>query len=267
MNNNIDEVEKFAYSFPSLSIKEYDELLKNKSLDNQKKFINGFIQYIFRISKSFYLKNEESFNAYYDFEELFNDGIILAMELYQKNYYCSTDKYKTFCNYCHYYFFDLGNLIINSYFAKISPVTYYKLKDVIDIRRKAFEEYGSTYSDHELIEKANIPKEIAKKVVFETPLLDNSLEVEYEDMILDKVFNESLHNELMKALNELRNNAKNAILEIFGISDENIERYEQSNADYARKVHLSRSRVQKIKNKGLERIKENHPELKKYLTR
>ena len=251
MNDKIKYYEKFVSSFPKLTIKEFESLLNNHTIDNKNRFLEGFMHYILRMSKKLYRLNIEYFNAYYDFEDLFNDGVILASEMFlAKKFY-----FKNFGTFEKYYFTIFTSKLLNTYFIKVGPPAWLRVKEILNYKMQ-------NISNDEICNLTGFSKRVVDNVRTCEYLIDTESEQEcFEDMVIDKIIKESIVRKVTMIMHELPFDEEELISVLYGINGREI----MGERTLAQNYYVSRQWINFKRNKVLKKIKNENENLKEYL--
>lgn len=251
MEEEILYYKEFVSQFPKLKIKEFECLLKEKTIDAKNTFLNGFMHYIYRRAVKLYYLNEEYFNAYYDFEELFNDGIIIATELFLSD----NINYTSFNIYLKYFMTLYSYQLVKTYFMKANPSKWHNIKRVLELK-------NANLSIDEIKQVMNdCTKSLIKKVKSCEYLNDNLMDNDFEDRLIDELEEKSMIKDINNVLQELSFPEYEIVCCIYGLGDHD----KMTKAELAKNYCISRQAISNKYSRILRKIRISNPQLIKHL--
>lgn len=267
MKEEIKRCLDFVNTTKSLPINEFEHLLKERNADAKEKFIMGYMHYIFSITYKVYMLHENLFNAYYDFEELFNDAILIAIDIYNKGKYAIDNniKYRNFVNFTNDFRRQVLTLAKNTYFMKVGDLTFKKITKVISAYEHFIMENGHIPSIDELEKLSGCSKRMIKNV----KVCDNIenyqfLNTSFEKKIIDKMVEKDFHNDLVLSLSYLSEIQKEVVCRLNGFDSEGNHFEPELMSDLAREKKVTHEAIRDASNNAYKKIRMNNPHLKNY---
>ena len=262
MKEKIKKCLELVESVDKISVIEMDNLLKDRNDANRDKFILGYLRYIFNMSLKLYQEDKDWYDDYYDFEEMFNDGIILAQEIYNNYSYIDfSEKFDCFKYFCRVFSLQFGDLIKGKFFLKIDRRTLDIIKVIVKLKQKFLKKYGFVPTNKQLCDKYNLNKYYVDRAYFEVGLEECKKKIMCEDAVVENLLNEKLREDLEAALSEIDDLKSEVLKGAYGFDSE-----KKTEIVLGEELDIKRGKVNFIKRTGLNEIKRKHPELKKYLT-
>ena len=258
MEKEIERCYTLSYSFEKITIKQYEDLLKNKSKTNKEAFVKGFLRYIFSTTYKLYTLYKDYFNAYYSFEEFFYDGITLALEIYDNNY-------NNFSAYLKYFYLRMVNIIRRTYFLNVSTTKWREIVKTKEARKRIVELNGDLPTIEELSKITGYSVRKVQKCYDQVPLDEEEIPVTYEDGIVDEIDRQSLHSDIMKILELFPPETREKNCQIYGIVDEyNLCMEHQMLSRVGREHQVTGEAIRQTRQKVLSRFAQDKDFMDKY---
>ena len=179
-----NSVSKMVSDLPKVNYSELEVLLKEKNSENKKKFIEGYMSYLYKNAYDIYntyKSKNDSFEYFYEFDDFFSDAIEVVIDKYNKWNFVEN---KT--NGANMYWFGIN---VN-----------YKLLYLLDKKQK------------------EISAREADKSLSEIDLRTNL----FEDIMIDKMHSTYVLDKILEIIDERFSDKKKAIVyKYFGIGEDN----------------------------------------------
>ena len=243
--------DELVKSFPKKTIKEFNSLLTTRTMENKNLFLEGFIHYIYQMALRIEETNVQYFNAYYNFEDLINDGIILASELF-------LDEKKTFTNFNCFekcFFTVFSKKIANAYFIKIGYSWWIKIRDVYDYKMQG-------YDIDEIREITGYSTRILNNVKIAESLerariADDTM----EDEVINAIIVGKIIREVTLIMRDLPYKDEELLNCLYGLNNHEI----MNQHELARSYCISPQRISQLHNVLLDKIRKEQNKLKQYV--
>ena len=248
-------------SIPKLSFKEYDECLETGDNDSKNKFILAFMPYLLQITYGVYHYYQESFNAYYSYEDFVSDGVIVATSLFYSQSFSQrkANNGKNFREFFRAFQISMIDKVSNALSLTLSRSTGYRM---VIARRKAFEfkeKNGRFPTLDELVTLTNYKKKSIREMVL-VDYIDDSFYYEETDDIIDELIKDGIVDELNKELSRLKPILSEAICRLNCYpKGEKI-----SETDLGKELGVSQQVINYRRDKGYQKIKKHAPHLRDY---
>lgn len=262
MINKGNDCYNLAYNMPKLTIKEFIECLQNKDQSSCNRFIKGFMRYIYNSTYKIYMHYNNLFSASYDYEDFFEDGVILATEMYYKYDFYNTSKNSSFNNFCNRFRYLLLQKLSERTLGNVNEMVLLRLNNI----KNKVDERASYHELKSLAKNNNLSLQILLKALDNVNIDDLDIfEDSFEKDVIDNFDFESLHDELIKALNLLTEKQKMIIEPLFGISSDGSYVTLKRQFEIADKLNTTRQNVNKNSKLALKKMRDFSPNLKNYL--
>lgn len=243
-----------------LSIKEYDYLLCNKSIENKNAFIMAFLPYIEKYGKKIYEDNKEVFNAYYSLDDLISDGVLLASRMY--DFFELRSNLRPFVIFSNYFLLRFYMIMRNAYFIKVCKKTMRMIADISKIKRKYLEETGDMPTIETIEELSGYSRAIIKRAYEQISMSDYDFGCyEMEDSVLNDTIIDEINPLVMEELSKFKARDQKIISMAYGLNDEKQLSYSEVGKVY----HVTKQRVGQICHDFFEGFQNDYPDAKKYL--
>lgn len=267
MNKKIEFYKKLASEYRrKTSFDESGLLLKNKSEENKENFMNNFIIYVFNITSKIYLLNKDLLNNNsYDYEDFFNDAYLVALELYDKFIYDDNKESKlNIENYIDIFRKQVLKLLTNTYFMDISLTTWYRIREILEIKEEYFLQNGFMPTISEISSETGYSKHTIERAC-ECVKLNNQELIDYsfEEKMIEDMESSSLYDDLVK-IKKLSDLRRETLCLLFGVNIWDIESLPDNMSDLAKMENLSRNAIHLRYQKALDTIRKNNDFVKKY---
>lgn len=256
--NMVDKIDK-------LSVKEFEKLLNdNERKESCDKFIVSFLPYIYNISLAIYKTFIDMFDGYYDFEEFFNDGVLLATKLFYN--LKRLDNSDSFRIYYNFFRLQLIHEIYRHHHTCTNFNMLHQMNDILKAKKKFIEDNGYAPSIRELIDITGYSNEVVEKVFWQTSLDElNDLFYYIEDDLIKEFDSSKLHDDLKESLKTVNEKTRDIICKKTGFNPngENFPPIRQY--ILARDMNVTQAYIGKLTERAYVKIKKNNSTLENYL--
>ena len=246
--------QKLSSAYSKIKIEEYANLLKDNSNESKEKVIGALMHYIYNMTQKIYYLYYDEFNAYYSYEDFYQDAVLIATELYV------SQKFQDYQGLFYNLYIRIIDLVRNTYFLKVHDYKYRQIKRILNEK-----EMNPSLNDKRISQKIGLSTKTVNMVKTCDSLEEHQIGYStFEDDVIEKIDKDILTDKIKTARNILNKRSRDIIDDYYGINVSNLEFNQQSLASLGEKYHLTRKRMWRIIEASKTKIKKYYPELSSF---
>ena len=246
--------QELSSAYPKIKIEEYANLLKDNSNESKEKVIGALMHYIYNMTQKIYYLYYDEFNAYYSYEDFYQDAVLIATELYV------SQKFQDYQGLFYNLYIRIIDLVRNTYFLKVHDYKYRQIKRILNEK-----EMNPSLNDKQISQKIGLSTKNVNMVKTCDSLEEHQIGYStFEDDVIEEIDKDILTDKIKTARNILNKRSRDIIDDYYGINVSNLEFNQQSLASLGEKYHLTRKRMWRIIEASKTKIKKYYPELSSF---